>query len=109
MARILASEAARRKGRGKGVEEEGKGGEEKDKGVGKEDEGAKWKEEVKLWEQGRKWDNWLEWRVLVGGVGRKLSTSNSKLGTHCSPQARQNIRYLLADRIHPVSDIATYD
>ena len=42
MARILASEAARRKGRGKGVEEEGKVVEEEDKGVGKEDEGAKW-------------------------------------------------------------------
>ena len=107
MARILASEAARRKGRGKGVEEEGTWVKEEDKGVGKEDEGAKWKEEVELWEQVWKWDIW--WRVMVGGAERKLSTSNSKLGTHCSPQARQNIRYLLADRIHPVSDIATYD
>ena len=79
--------------------EEGKGVEEEDKGVGKEDEGAKWEEEVELWEQVWKW--WLGWRVMVGGgVGgaeRKLSTSNSKLGTLCSPQALQNIRYLLAD------------
>ena len=68
---------------------------------------------VGLWEQVWKWNIWLGWRVMVGGgVGgaeRKLSTSNSKLGTLCSPQALQNIRYLLADRIHPVSDIATYD
>ena len=91
-----------------GLDQEGKGVEEEDKGVGKEDEGAKWEEEVELWEQ-----VWLGWRMMVGGgVGgaeRKPSTSNSKLGTLCSLQALQNIRYLLADQIHPVSDIATYD
>ena len=93
--------------------EEGKWVGEEDRGLGKEDEGAKWEEEVELWEQVWKLDIWLGWRVIVGGgVGgaeRKLSTSNSKLGTLCSPQALPNIRYLLADRIHPVSDIATYD